>query len=162
MKNLFLILCILLTLLSCNLKSKNDTVNTDSTATESQPSKEQLKTLNEIKLALLDARCEKADLLLGNSDKKGRILADLSGDTGFLIYYDKVMDNGKVKNLLIIVDSDHHIGYDSKITDVKALDDYQSAYIDHGVSISISKHEIKCNGRAFKMGDGNKDWFEVY
>jgi len=115
-------------------------------------------TLREIKLALLDARIEKADLLLGKPDKKGRILSDLGGDTYYMVYFDKVLDNGSIKHLFLTIYTQNGISDNCLINTVDALDNFQSKYVDHGVSIIISGDDIRCNGRAFTIGNGDKNW----
>jgi hypothetical protein len=166
MKNIFGAL-IILTLFSCNSKNKDKSSGVDSIVTSALPydsserNELKLKTIKEVKLALLDARCEKAELLLGKPDKKGRVLSDMGGETYYMIYFDKVVgDDGITKNLLLTIYTESGISDNSKINTVDAV--YTTKYIDHGVSINIKSKNVTSDGRAFTVGDGTKDWSEIY
>ncbi|RBQ02815.1 hypothetical protein [Pedobacter miscanthi] len=80
---------------SCNQKtSVNQTSNDQSTADKSA----NLKDLEDYKLSLLGDPISKVDEILGEPDTKGN---SYSFKTGHYIYYNKVIDRGEVKHLVI-------------------------------------------------------------
>ncbi|MES2428617.1 MAG: hypothetical protein V4560_16665 [Bacteroidota bacterium] len=162
MKIFYLLISAVLLLLSCNSKNKNKVSSAESTTTQSQEPKDTLKTINEIKLILLDARCEKAELLLGKPDKKGRILSDLGGETYYMVYFKKVLDGGITKHLLLTIYTENGISDNSKINTVDAVYNTDSKYIDHGVSIKIEFPNVTSNGRAFTVGDRTQEWWDIH
>lgn len=159
MKKIFGVL-IILSVLSCNSNTKLS--SKDSTTVQTQKPKDTLKTINEVKLALLDSRCEKAELLLGKPDKKGRILSDLGGETYYMVYFRKVLNRGIRNHLLLTIYTENGISDNSKINTVDAVYNTESKYIDHGVSIKIVMPNVISNGRAFTVGDGTKEWSDIY
>jgi hypothetical protein len=84
-------------IVSCNTKTKSSKKR-DSLNAATQELLSKLKTLDELKMALMDAKLDKVADLLGQPDDKGE---NGYASLGHYIYYDKVNDGGEVKNLLI-------------------------------------------------------------
>ena len=70
-----------------------------------------LKTLEDIRMNFLDDSMDKLILILGKPDIRG----DITEKKGFAVYYNKVLDNGNVKNLFIVYTGFYPNNYIAKI-----------------------------------------------
>jgi|GEM_PF-5246386 len=91
------ILIVAISIASCNTKTSSSHSKDSLNATTNVLSSH-LKSLDELQMALMDAKLDKVTDLLGQPDDKGE---NGYGSLGHYIYYDKVNDGGKIKNLLI-------------------------------------------------------------
>jgi hypothetical protein len=138
-----------------NLLDKSNEVTTETL----KPAR--YKTLDEIKLALLDARNEKAELLLGKPDYKGQIMY---GVFYYMVYLSKVNDNGEIKHLVICVDGRGGINENSPIYRVMAAEDGQQLI---GVGnfaqwLEVSRNGLNSNTGNFNYADSTKNWYDVF
>lgn len=113
-----------------------------------------LKTLDDIKFALLDVRNEKAELLLGKPDYRGSIMM---AHYYFMVYFNKVNDKNEIKHLLILIKGNPGINEKSIIYKIKALRDGETAF---GVgnsfqNLAVSINGLKSNSYAFASKDGS-------
>ncbi|MFD2580866.1 hypothetical protein ACFSR6_00080 [Pedobacter vanadiisoli] len=119
-----------------------------------------LKTLNEVKLALLDARNEKAQLLLGKPDSKGRIMM---GHFYYMVYFDKIKDGNSIKHLLLLINGKSGISDESPIYKIIALNDGETEYGagNQFQNIKVSRKGLSSNSREFISTDGFVEWYKI-
>lgn len=107
-----------------------------------------LKKLNDIKMALLDARPSKAELFLGKPDKTGTLNL---GRSEYIIYFDKVNDGDKIKNLVLITGDNDGDYANYKIKDVMAISNGGRAYYGyHNIKIDYKK-QLSSNCTTFTI-----------
>lgn len=114
-----------------------------------------LKTLDEIKFALLDVRNEKAELLLGKPDIRGRIMMV---HYYYTVYFNRINDKNEIKHLLILIKGNPGINEKSIIYKIKALRDGETA---NGVgnsfqNLTVSMDGLKSNSYDFISKDGSE------
>lgn len=81
----------------------------------------ELKTLEDIRMNFLDDSMDKISLILGKPDIRG----DITEKKGFAVYYNKVIDDGKVKNLFIVYTGFYPNNY---IASIDAIDFGEKGY----------------------------------
>lgn len=126
---------ILLCLLACSNRNQHPKTPMDSVASAAKKSInpiDTLKKLNDIKMALLDARTEKANIFLGEPDKIGTLVL---GRSEYRIYYDRVNDGNKVKNLVLIIGDSNGDYANYTIKDIMA--------VNYGARAHYGYHWIK-------------------
>ncbi|WP_342329906.1 hypothetical protein [Pedobacter sp. FW305-3-2-15-E-R2A2] len=113
---------VLICLLACNNRNQNPSNSSSNTLTNSTDKHinavDTLKKLNDIKMALLDARTEKANIFLGEPDKTGTLVL---GRSEYRIYYNRVNDGEKVKNLVLIIGDSNGDYANYTIKDIMAV-----------------------------------------
>ena len=116
-------------------EKENVKINNSKTTETEKPAKteekvnvnDNLKTLNEIQLTLLDATLKKAKIYLGEPDKEEHSFGHLT--KGFAIYYNAVSnENGNPKHLVLFLRmQDRQWGNDAKIEEIYSVEDGQKA-----------------------------------
>lgn len=138
MRKILLPIILLLSASACTnpqneFKSTSRTVDT----TEKNNVIDTLKKLNDIKMALLDARPSKAELFLGKPDKSGTLNL---GRSEYMIYFDKVNDDNRIKNLVLIIGDNNGDYANYTIKDVMAVSNGGRAYYGyHNIKIDYKK-----------------------
>ena len=104
-----------------------------------------LLSLMDVKMKLLDGSAYKAKTLLGNPDKKGTLYFWRRGKNVW-IYRNKVVDNGKLKHLVLMVRWENR---EETVEDVKAVNTNQKAYF--GIHyVKVLKSGYSSNSTMFK------------
>ncbi len=122
---------------STNGKGDSSTSNVPENST-SQNQNSNIKTLDEIKMALLDGSYKKVRILLGHADKYGRIRLGSTGDVvDFDVFFDKVNDGGTVKHLVLFYLGEY-------VKEIYAVNDGESAH--YGIhTLQVSKNGLTSN-----------------
>lgn len=99
----------------------------------------------DVKMKLLDGSAYKAKTLLGNPDKKGTLYIGSTGKKVW-IYRNKVVDNGKLKHLVLMM---RWKNWEETVEDVKAVNTNQKAYF--GIHyVKVLKSGYSSNSTMFK------------
>ena len=150
-------------LFSCHANKSNTGSRQDSLLSESKPKP---KTLDEVKMTLLDSRLEKADIFLGKPDKKG-ILENAT--FYYEVYFDRVLDDGRIKHLLLISSGNAEFyNYHMQILDIQALNDGETVTeVDRSVlgnsvyHLTVSKNGLRSDCSDFNCGNGDVSWDKI-
>lgn len=126
-----------------NEEKKQSLINTENKKSKSELNAEKIKPLNDIKFNLLDEGSTKMYIYLGNPDFEGRLCACAKS---YAIYFDRVVDNGEVKHLVIFY-------YYKRIVEVHAVDEGKRCY--GGIHyIKVSRNGLASNGDGFNTTSG--------
>lgn len=155
----FSLLTLTILLVSCSNQHQT-TQNTDTTKIVSVTPKEKLKTLEEVKMALIDGRNEKADIFLGKPDIKGRVMEN---NAYYIVYFDRVTSKGQVKNLLLLINGSGGIDKTSPINYIDAINDGQiiSGVANGFIWLKIGKNSITSNCGGLTICTGDTDWSNI-
>jgi hypothetical protein len=128
--------------------------------TTTRKSIDTLKTLDDIKLVLLDARNEKAELLLGKPDVRGQIMM---GNFYYMIYYRKVNDKGQSKHLVLLVNGKNGINANSPIYKIIAVTNGETIQQAGNFAqwLKVTRGNLTSNAMQFSYGAGSLNWSDV-
>ncbi|MFN0290030.1 hypothetical protein [Pedobacter helvus] len=164
MKKLSLYIIILVIFISCQSSDnvKNENSNKEVKQEKAIKQIDTLKKIDEVKLTLLDARYEKAELLLGKPNLKGRIMM---GHFYYAFYFDKVKSKwGHKVSLLLLIDGNNGLSDRSPIYRIHPVGEGQTVYGagNNFQEVTFSNGKLTSNSMDFTCVDGGTDWNNVF
>jgi hypothetical protein len=148
------------TFLACTSNTKTQPADTSSAIEAKVNPIDTLKKFADIRMSLLDSRNEKAEILLGKPDIRGKIMM---GNFYYMVYFNKVNDGGRKKHLVLFVDGKNGLNNTSPIYKIVASTDGETIQKAGNFSqwLRVTNNHVTSNSMDFTYGSGALSWSDI-